>query len=131
MNTPEGATIEVKWTKISKDVQVAKIVNGQNSLWMLKSDIGGIHVWREKFSDAGAGFLGATEHGGVEFHRPKPHTFNADTESECWLLGGPCEHHGSTVLYDEIFRGHTECNDKVFGKMLALFIATIEEGKMG
>ena len=36
--------------------------------------------------------------GGVEFHAPVEHSEDGD----CWLLGGPCEHDGSSLYASEV-----------------------------
>ena len=56
--------------------------------WGVAGPLGGIHIW------CNVDF----RYGGLEVHRPA--TDKADNEN-CWLIGCPCNHDGSSLWWDE------------------------------
>lgn len=74
--------------------------NKHGHFWTLTGPLGGVHIWARPV-------LGAPEKyvGGVEVHYPHP-VYPWDSEDKphhenCWLLGGPCWHDGTSLYFSE------------------------------
>lgn len=69
-------------------------------MWTLVGENGGIHIWAEPTSDA---FRGEQFYGGIETHSKK-RVYDWDaapSHEDCWLLGCPCWHDGSSLYFSE------------------------------
>ncbi|PZQ99178.1 MAG: hypothetical protein DI533_00270 [Cereibacter sphaeroides] len=69
-------------------------------LWSVVGPLGGIHIWA---ASSPAGFDREEKYyGGVEVHSRKPmYGATEPSHQECWLLGGPCWHDGTSLYFSE------------------------------
>lgn len=65
--------------------------------WSIRGEAGGIHI-NARISPAFSTYP-AEWMGGIEMH--KPSTAESAHHQHCWLLGGPCEHDGSSLQFSE------------------------------
>jgi hypothetical protein len=68
-------------------------------IWSVVGAAGGLHLHiTEPKEDSQR-----RPHGGFEIHRRKPYgdSHDAPTHKDCWLVGGPCWHDGSSLWADE------------------------------
>lgn len=63
--------------------------------WALRGPEGGVHIWRRPSPDFG-------HYGGIEIHSKKQlYDFDPKpTHENCWLLGCPCYHDGSSLYFE-------------------------------
>ena len=76
-------------------------------VWGVKGEKGGVHVWAQRMSDRAAKIFGTRYYGGIEVHRATPGQYDDPAEpshTDCWLIGGPCWHDGSSLQFDEQVR---------------------------
>jgi hypothetical protein len=73
-------------------------------VWAVKGERGGVHVWAQSMCDEAAKISGSRYYGGIEVHRATPHEYDNPAEpshDECWLIGKPCWHDGSSLQFSE------------------------------
>lgn len=74
---------------------------------------GAVHYWHQQRE--ATYYDDRTRYGGVEVHwRQKPEWASSDEpdRDDCWLLGGPCWHDGSSLYAEEVAIPKWElCND--------------------
>jgi hypothetical protein len=78
--------------------------------WAVVGPAGGVHIWAMPTPESRSAVFPGKFYGGVEVHyrtEPGPgYSHNKD----CWLLGGPCYHDGSSLYFSEriepMMRGH-------------------------
>ena len=65
--------------------------------WVVANELAGLHFWCEQ--------TGSEWFGGVEFHSATRHDYMNESPSHdnCWLLGGPCWHDGSSPDAREVW----------------------------
>lgn len=73
----------------------------QRDIFGLVGSLGGVHFWVEQYVYEGE----KKRFGGVEKHSRKPFNWSGEVadNSECWLIGGPCYHDGSSLMAEERF----------------------------
>lgn len=71
----------------------------RHHIWSVVGQAGGVNIW----AHPSAGRSWADEfYGGVEVHSRKPmYGDSAPSHDECWLIGGPCWHDGSSLYFSE------------------------------
>lgn len=69
--------------------------------WSAKDERGGVHIWAR--ITAGFANYGPEWIGGCEHHSPVRREYDSEQPShdDCWLLGGPCWHDGSSLMFSE------------------------------
>jgi len=73
-------------------------------MWTVVGDNGGVHIWAEPHREEFAEKWGERFYGGVEIHsKVNIHSYGdgKPDHEECWLLGGPCYHDGSSLFFSE------------------------------
>lgn len=77
----------------------------QPHMWTLKGLKGGIHIWARENDCKWQEKWGGRYIGGVEYHSPVPvyewQTADNPDHADCFLLGGPCWHDGSSLYFSE------------------------------
>lgn len=82
---------------------IAPVGEQGRHIWTLKGPNGAIHVWAAEHSKDLASRFSERYYGGVETHSPTQ-LYGSDTQSShenCWLLGGPCYHDGTSLYFSE------------------------------
>jgi len=85
--------------------------------WAVVGDLGGVHFWYSESKHDGQ------KYGGVEWHwRERTEDYHTETPShdDCWVIGGPCWHDGTSLYADEVYIpmvGHVD--DDVIYRFLA------------
>lgn len=74
-------------------------------MWTLKGPLGGVHIWARPEDAEWAEKWGKYYCGGVERHSPRP-VYDWEKQDEphhadCFLLGGPCWHDGTSLYFSE------------------------------
>lgn len=93
------AKLELKYEELERDgapVRVFSAVCPQ----------AGMHFWVQDTDDAARRILGQRHFGGLEIHYRKPTGYRQNEppdNEDCWLLGGPCWHDGSSLAAEEIW----------------------------
>jgi hypothetical protein len=80
------------------DTEIARYV------WAVKGPRGGVHVWAQRVSEKAAQISGTRYYGGIEVHRATPAEYDdpaKPSHDECWLIGKPCWHDGSSLQFSE------------------------------
>ena len=77
------------------------ITDGRHT-WSVVGPLGGVHIWAQSANADHSDPDRERFCGGIEVPSRKP-TYEADTPShdECWLIGGPCWHDGSSLYFSE------------------------------
>ncbi len=67
--------------------------------WSVVGPAGGVHIWASPITDRR---WGKQFYGGVEVHSRTPmYGDEKPSHDECWLIGGPCWHDGTSLYFSE------------------------------
>lgn len=79
--------------------------NGNRHMWTAVGENGGVHIWACEYRPESMLISWPEKfYGGVEIHsKTRLYDFGDDKPShdECWLLGCPCYHDGSSLYFSE------------------------------
>lgn len=78
-------------------------------IWSLAGPDGGVHIWATEAPDEQSqemsALFGERFFGGVECHYRSPpyegYSHDKPSHDDCWLIGGPCWHDGSSLYFRE------------------------------
>jgi hypothetical protein len=76
-------------------------------VWAVVGPLGGVHVWAQRLSstalEVAPRLWDYPFYGGIEVHRRTRGEYDGPTptQAECWLLGGPCWHDGSSLYFSD------------------------------
>lgn len=89
------------------ELQRRMAVNPDRICLGVVDEVGGIHFWTQ---------LSRSEICGIEQHGRKPLYDWSDPKvpdnNDCWLLGGPCWHDGSSLVAEEVYLPiYLRCNE--------------------
>lgn len=79
-----------------------KTESGMRYIFAVKGELGGVHFWVEEYTRENGE---VRRFGGVESHSKTP--FSDSTpgpdNDNCWLIGCPCWHDGSSLMAEETY----------------------------
>jgi hypothetical protein len=78
-------------------------VENDRHIWSVVGPAGGVHIWAAPSPwKPGDRFYGQEMfYGGIEVHSRTPMYGDHASQDECWLIGGPCWHDGSSLYFSE------------------------------
>ena len=80
-----------------------ELTEGNRHLWSYADERGGVHIWAQYRDDEISRKYNWLWTGGVERHSPVRGEYDSAEPShdECWLIGKPCWHDGSSLYFSE------------------------------
>lgn len=89
-------------------VEVQEVINPDTDepryIWAVRGRLGGVHVWAQRASQSTERITGRRYYGGIEIHCAAPGEYDDPAQPshrDCWLIGAPCWHVGSSLQFDE------------------------------
>lgn len=76
--------------------------------WCIVGEEGAIDVWMQYLPKDSPQYSGYNFYGGIEVHKRTPFYYSEKEphHKNCWLLGGPCWHDGSSLQFEEQVAPH-------------------------
>lgn len=76
--------------------------NLNTHMWTGVGENGGIHIWARPAPELDGHYFSERYYGGIEVHRKITEVDEYRCSHEnCWLIGGPCYHDGSSLYFSE------------------------------